>query len=189
MVNSFCMDKKLEIEYLVNLSKGDHRSYELLFLEYHPKIYHFLYGFIKNEEEAYDMAQEIFYIVWVNRKSIGEIKSFKAYLFTMARHMIYNYYEHNLVKEKYTLSQLTRSEIYEPEEDLFAKDLSFLIDLVVSQMPEQRQRIFTMSRKEGLSGDEIASQLSIHKRTVENHISKALTDLRKALHYVTFLFF
>ena len=82
------MDKKLEIESLINLSKGDHRSYELLFLAYHPRIYHFLCGFIKNEEEAYDMAQEIFYKVWVNREYMSEVKSFKAYLFTMARNMI-----------------------------------------------------------------------------------------------------
>ncbi|WP_298652723.1 RNA polymerase sigma-70 factor [uncultured Proteiniphilum sp.] len=183
------MDKTLEIECLTNLAEGDHRSYELLFLAYHPKVYHFLYGFIKNEEEAYDMAQEIFYKVWVNRKTMGEIKSFKAYLFTMARHMIYNYYEHTLVKEKYTLSRLAQSETYEPEQDMFAKDLALLIDLVVSQMPEQRQRIFKMSRKEGFSSDEIASRLNIHKRTVENHISKALSDLRKALQYISFLFF
>jgi RNA polymerase sigma-70 factor (family 1) len=175
------MDETLEIEYLKNLSKGDHRSYELLFLAYHPKIYHFLCGFVKNEEEAYDMVQEIFYKVWVNRKSMGEVKSFKAYLFTMARHMIYNSYEHNLVKEKYTVNQLSQSEVYEPEGELFAKELSSLIDLVISQMPEQRQRVFTMSRKEGFSSDEIASRLSIHKRTVENHISNALTDLRKAI--------
>ncbi|WP_294082544.1 RNA polymerase sigma-70 factor [Proteiniphilum sp. UBA5384] len=183
------MDKKLEIESLINLSKGDHRSYELLFLAYHPRIYHFLCGFIKNEEEAYDMAQEIFYKVWVNREYMSEVKSFKAYLFTMARNMIYNYYEHNLVKEKYTLHQLAKNEFYEPEQDLFAKDLSSLIDLVVSQMPAQRQRVYTMSRKEGFSSDEIASLLQIHKRTVENHLSNALNDLRKVIRHVSFLFF
>ncbi|MDD4589873.1 MAG: RNA polymerase sigma-70 factor [Parabacteroides sp.] len=181
------MDKKLEIECLTNLSEGDHRSYELLFLTYHPKIYHFLCGFIKNEAEAYDMTQEIFYKVWMNREMMGEVKSFKAYLFTMARHMVYNHYEHSLVKEKYTLSQLNQSDTYEPEQDMFAKDLSLLIDLVISQMPEQRQRIFKMSRKKGFSNDEIASRLNIHKRTVENHISNALRDLRKALQHVSFL--
>jgi RNA polymerase sigma-70 factor (ECF subfamily) len=183
------LDKQFEIECLTNLSEGDHRSYELLFLSYHPKVYHFLYGFIKNEEEAFDMAQEIFYKVWVNREMMGEVRSFKAYLFTMARHLIYNHYEHNLVKEKYTLSRLDHPETYEPEQDMFAKDLSLLIDLVISQMPEQRQRIFKMSRKEGFSSDEIASRLNINKRTVENHISNALSDLRKALQHVSFLFF
>lgn len=188
------MDKQLEIECLTNLSKGDHRSYELLFLAYHPKMYHFLCGFIKNEEEACDMAQEIFYKVWMNRQTMGQVKSFKAYLFTMARHIIYNHYEHHLVKEKYMRSRLDQPEMYEPEtcepeQDMFAKDLSSLIDLVVSQMPAQRQRVFKMSRKEGFSSDKIASLLNIHQRTVENHISNALSDLRKVLQHVSFLFF
>ena len=133
------------------------------------------------------MTQEVFYKVWANREMMREVKSYKAYLFTVARHRIYNHYEHNLVKEKYALSQLDRSDIYEPEQDMFAKDLSLLIDLVISQMPEQRQRIFKMSRKEGFSSDEIASLLNINKRTVENHISNALSDLRKALQHVSFL--
>lgn len=183
------MDKKFEIECLTKLSEGDHRSYELLFLAYHPKVYHFLYGFIKNGEEAYDMTQDIFYKVWMNREMMQEVKSFKAYLFKMARHMIYNRYEHNLVKEKYTLNQLVQTEICEPEQVLFAKELALLIESAVSQMPEQRQRIFRMSRKEGFSSDEIASRLNIHKRTVENHISNALSDLRKILQYVSILFF
>ncbi len=133
------------------------------------------------------MTQEVFYKIWANREMMGKVKSFKAYLFTVARHMIHNHYEHNLVKEKYALSQSDRSEIYEPEQDMFAKDLSLLIDLVISQMPEQRQRIFKMSRKEGFSSDKIASLLNINKRTVENHISNALNDLRKALQHVSSL--
>ncbi|HBL34770.1 MAG TPA: RNA polymerase sigma-70 factor [Porphyromonadaceae bacterium] len=175
------MDKTLEIGYLRKLAKGDDRSFELLFLDYHPKMVRFLYGFIKDEEEAYDMAQEIFYKVWVNRESLAEVTSFKSYLFTMARNMIYNYYEHNLVKEKYILRQSKDQDEYGLEDELFAKDLSLLIDLLVSQMPEQRQRVFTLSRKNGLSNDEIAERLHLNKRTVENHLSNALRDLRKAL--------
>ncbi|HBT86891.1 MAG TPA: RNA polymerase sigma-70 factor [Porphyromonadaceae bacterium] len=183
------MKKKIEIECLLNLAEGDHRSYEFLFIHYHPKIYHFLLGFIKDKEEAYDMAQDIFYKVWSNRETMKEVRSFKAYLFSMARNMIYNHYEHNLVKEKYNLNQSIQSETYGPDQDLFAKDLSLLIELVISQMPEQRRRIFMMSRDQGLSSDIIASRLNIHKRTVENHISNALNDLRKALKYISLLLF
>ncbi|MDR0394839.1 MAG: RNA polymerase sigma-70 factor [Tannerella sp.] len=183
------MEKSLETACLKKLAKGDHRSYEILFLYYHPRIHHFLCGFIKNDEEAFDMTQDIFYKVWENRLSMGEVTSFKAYLFTMARHMIYNNYEHNLVKEKYTISQLQLEEEYNPEEEFFAKELSLLIDLVIEQMPEQRRRIFKLSREKGLSGDEIATRLNISKRTVENQISNALKDLRKALQCFIIFFF
>lgn len=183
------MEKSLETACLQKLAKGDHRSYEILFLHYHPKIHHFLCGFIKNEEEAFDMAQDIFYKVWTNRQSLGEVASFKAYLFTMARHLIYNHFEHNLVKEKYTVAQLQLHTEYHLEEEFFAKELSLLIDIVIEQMPEQRRRIFKMSRIEGLTGDEIAARLNINKRTVENQISNALRDLRKALRMILTLFF
>ena len=48
--------------------------------------------------------------------------------------------------------------------------------MVVEKMPEQRRRIFRMSREEGLSNDQIAEQLSISRRTVENQISRALAS-------------
>lgn len=178
------MNDILEINCLNKLAKGDHQAYEILFLHYQPKIYHFLCGFIKNDEEAFDMTQDIFYKVWTNRQIMREVTSFKAYLFSMARHLIYNNYEHNLVKEKYTLDQLQQSEAFHLEEEFYAKELSLLIDLVVKQMPEQRRRVFEMSRKEGLSSTEIAQRLNINKRTVENHISNALSDLRKVIHYI-----
>lgn len=182
------MDKNLEAECLVKLSKGDHRSFEILYLHYHPKIHHFLCGFIKNEEEAFDMAQDIFYKIWVNREDMSQVTSFKAYLFSMARNMIYNNYEHNLVREKYTLNQLQQNQEYHWEEEFLVQELSLLLELVIEQMPEQRKRIFKMSRKEGLSSEEIAARLQINKRTVENHISNALTDLRKALRHISCFF-
>ena len=46
-------------------------------------------------------------------------------------------------------------------------------------MPTQRKQIFYMSRKQGISNEEISQRLKISKRTVETHISIALATLRK----------
>ncbi|WP_293711031.1 RNA polymerase sigma-70 factor [uncultured Parabacteroides sp.] len=185
------MDGDREYEYMKKLGQGDHKSFDALFMLYHPRVKNFLKGFIKDEEEACDMAQDIFFKVWTNRENISKVSSLKAYLYRMARNMIYDYYEHSLVKESYEKKQQMSSNEYIDliEEDIYAKELSILIDIAIEQMPEQRRRIFKMSRKEGLSNDEISQQLEINKRTVENHITQALADLREALRGAVLLLF
>ena len=70
------------------------------------------------------------------------------------------------------------------EERILAEELGLLLDIAVENMPPQRKQIFKMSRKEGLSNEEISLKQNINKRTVENHITQALADLRKVLKIV-----
>ena len=72
-----------------------------------------------------------------------------------------------------------------PYEDLVAKDLRLLVDMIVETMPPQRKMIYRMSRDEGLSNTEIAENLQLSKKTVENHLNLALKELRNAV--LTFL--
>ena len=95
------MDINLESKYLEELGKGDHKAFDMLYIQYSPRLKHFLTGFIKNRDEASDMTQDIFYKIWTNRETISKVDSFKAYLFRMARNMIYDYYEHSLIEENY----------------------------------------------------------------------------------------
>ena len=175
-----CANK--ESIYLQELGQGNHDSFDALFMLYQPKVKAFLAGFIKDEEEVSDMSQDIFFKIWANRKSISQVNSFKAYLFRMARNMIYDYFEHSLVRDSYEHKQLEKAHYTELIEDnLYAKELEMLLDIAIEQMPKQRKRIFIMSRKEGRTNEEIADQLQINKRTVENHITQALSDLRKVV--------
>lgn len=72
--------------------------------------------------------------------------------------------------------------------DVDNRDLLLLIQLAVEKMPGQRQRIFRMSREEGIANDEIARRLGISTRTVENQISRALSELRKLVTLILFFF-
>ncbi|MDR1499708.1 MAG: RNA polymerase sigma-70 factor [Tannerellaceae bacterium] len=176
------MHVDLELKYVEELGNGDHKAFNALFAAYYPKVRRFLRGFIKEEAAAQDMAQDIFFRIWINRARLAGIASFNAYIFRMARNIVYDYYEHNAVRARFERHEQEDSgRLYDDiiEEEIYAHELSLLIDITVGRMPAQRKRIFTMSRSEGMSNDAIAESLKISKRTVENHITQALSDIRK----------
>ncbi|WP_240452749.1 MULTISPECIES: sigma-70 family RNA polymerase sigma factor [Sphingobacterium] len=75
------------------------------------------------------------------------------------------------------------------------KELEQQLDGIIDKMPKVRRTIFRMSRDENMSYKEIAQQLSISPKTVENHISLALQTLNKAFYHfllqfiIIFIFF
>ena len=100
--------------------------------------------------------------------------------------MRFNYYKLHAIHEdhleKYRNQFIWVDDLL--EERILAEELGLLLDIAIDNMPPQRKLIFKMSRKDGLSNEEISHQLNINKRTVENHITQALSDLRKVLKVV-----
>lgn len=176
------MTSKEERLYIKAFSKGDTRAFEVLFLEYQPKVVAFINGFIKNEEEARDICQDIFLRLWNNRSSCSNIRSLEAFLYKSSKFAVYNYFDHILVNEKYIKHLLFAPRTYDDvEEQMFADELMEHIQSAIDKLPEKRRRVFEMSRKDGMTNEEIAQSLDINKRTVDNHITSALSDIRKMM--------
>lgn len=183
------MENTTEQEYIKELCEGNKKAFEVLFLRYQPKLIFFLTGFIKDEEQSRDIAEDVFLDIWRNRERLGHVKSFKAYIFRMAKNSICNYYDHLIVTEKFVAQEMLRpSSVENTEEIIFANQLQAMIDVAVNEMPPQRKQIYLMSRVDGLNNVEIAEKLNISKRTVENHLTAALADLRKVVKLCVMLF-
>ena len=74
-----------------------------------------------------------------------------------------------------------------PFDNVVVKDTQLLVDMVVENMPQQRQMIYRMSREQHLKNEEIAQRLGVQKKTVENHLNLALKEIKKALYFVFLL--
>ena len=177
-----------ERRYLEALARDDRSAFDALYLKYAAKTEEFLYRMLKDLSEAEDITQDIFLKIWRNRTSIGAVDAFGPYLFRMARNAVYDRFDNRSVREYYARRASLLPEYELPDSAIDSRDLLLLIRMVVEKMPEQRRRIFRMSREEGLSNDQIAEQLSISRRTVENQISRALAELRKLVKLILFFF-
>lgn len=180
------MNNRIDIKTIEALRDGDHKAFEAVFVNYYNKTKTFIYGYIKSEFEAEELADDIFVNLWVNHKSIDISKSFNSYLFTIARNAALDFLKHKYVHDAYLDSVQNLEYSSTSEEDLIAKELGLLVDDVVDKMPQQRKRIYILSRNEGLSNTEIADQLNTTKRNVESQLSLALKEIRKAI--TSFLF-
>ena len=182
------MELPEEQRALKEIAAGNIGAFERLFFFYQPRLVNFLVGLTHDKEVSRDMAQDLFLSLWKDRAKLAVIRSFSSYLFQMARFTVYDYFDRLVVCEKYTTEYLMEVSLSESEEEaLFVRELQAIINQTVEQMSPQRKKIYRMSREEGLSNDEIAARLQISKRTVENHLTAALSILRKVL-YLFFLF-
>ena len=128
-----------------------------------PRVKNFARLLTKSEEDAEDIAQNIFLKLWTRPELWQEQETMTGYLYTVGE----------LCDEDSSLL-----------ENLYYKEVLMLIKMTLSQLPDRRRQVFEMSRFEGLSHKEIADKLQIPLRTVEDHIYKTLTELRKVLMFV-----
>ncbi len=179
----------MDISTIEALQNGNHKAFEIVFLAYFDKVKYLLIGLLRSENDAEELAQDIFVKLWMNRQSINPNKSFNTYLYTITRNTALNYLKHKWVEENFKNSfSDADAEIGESSDEiLFAKEISLLIEMAVYRMPPQRRRIYEMSRKKGISNNEIAKELDISKKTVENQLSLALREIRRIIS--TFLLF
>ncbi len=173
---------EIEKEVILLMAKGDKKAYEMMFRRFYPKVHRFVVMLLKNKDDTDDVCQLIFLKVWNKREKFANIKDFDSYLFVLAKYTVINYIssKHIIPIDFNSISDCYTDE-KSPHDDVVAKDTQLLIDMVVENMPQQRQLIYRMSREQHLKNNDIAQRLGLQKKTVENHLNLALKEIKNAL--------
>jgi RNA polymerase sigma-70 factor (family 1) len=166
-----------------NLREGDVLSFDNIFKKYNKKVYYFALSYLKNKEEAEDVVQEVFMNLWKYRDKINEYYVFSKYLFKIT---------YNETCKKFRKQASGKKQLEEVMQNFTIEDNSTNLDIeynnlletanvLIEKLPSRQKNIFLLSIKEQLTNEQIAQQLNISKKTVENYLAKAKTSLKKSL--------
>jgi RNA polymerase sigma-70 factor (ECF subfamily) len=179
-----------ETQLLSRIAAGDECAFRSLFDLYKGRVTVYALRLSKSRYVAEEIVQEIFLKLWTNREQLTEVQNIGTYIYVMAKNRTLDHLK-KIANEDRLFNEVwhTISEQGEPTGHLYAKDNMRLIEKAIGQLSPQKQKIFYLSRFEGLSHHQIAEQCALSKNTVKNHLVKTLRHIKFFLkqHNVTLL--
>ena len=176
--------QSIDSETLYRLKTSDTDAFEYIFQKYNGKVYRFVLATLYDKSLAEDITQNVFLSIWKNRQDIIPEKNFQAYLYTIAKNLVYRETEKMLLAfryEEYIQTIRPGEEDFSTEETIDARWLEELILQLIDKLPEARRKIFLLHFSEDLSNKEIAKRLSISEENVEMQVRRSRDYLRKHL--------
>jgi len=161
----------------------DENSFREIYNLYWEKVFSVCYSNLGETEAAKGMVQEIFKSLWERKEELEITQSVERYLVRSAKFKVFEFIRNKKIREQHLeniIASQTTSINY-TENEVMVRSLSERISTLIESLPAQCRRVFKMSREQGLSNKEIASDLLISERAVEYHISKAVTSLKSSL--------
>jgi RNA polymerase sigma-70 factor, ECF subfamily len=174
-----------EQQLLASLMRDDESALGRLFELHYPRLVNDVYRLLRDEDASKDLVQDIFVELWKKRHDLDIHTSLRAYLKRAAVNRALNY-----IKAQRRTLLMDDNERWSANPDTSPQEIDLLnrnetleqsLYAAIETLPEKCRLVFSLSRFEQLSHKEIADQLNISVKTIENQITKAMKMLRSAL--------
>lgn len=164
-------------------------EFQQLFKDLYPDLVLYASRFIDDFDTCKDIVQEVFARFWEENHKLRNHKLVRPYLYKAVKNKALNYIKRGSIFSRLD-DILMESNIKEMETEnhdaisfLSFNSLQEDLENAIDELPEQRRKIFRMSRFEQLKHKEIAVKLNISPKTVETQIYRSLSFLRDKLRH------
>lgn len=168
-------------ELAAMLTSGSEAAFDLIYERYWKKLYNEAFKRINDSADSEEIVQDIFIDLW-NKRSDRQIDNLRGYLLGAVRYQVYAVYHRrkNLPAFEEPLDYMAFSSD-DADSDYLRDELLSSIRLWLETQPEKRREIFRLRFLEGLSTLEIAEQLDISRKTVQNQLNTSQQSLRESI--------
>ena len=172
-----------EKDLIKRIRKGNEKAFRSLYGLYFHKVANYAFKLLHSEEDAREVAQDVFIKLWNMREQLEPNKSISALMFKITK-----FTSIDLIRKQQSTVRTVHIEnaplfgnAATIDNDLNGRELYAEYLRILNRLPEKRRQIFQMSRDENLSHKDIAAKLQISVKTVEAQIRLALQQIRKYL--------
>ena len=169
------------------LKDGNKTVFADIYNQYFGSLYVYAVKYVLDTEVAKEMVQDSFVKLWEKRNSLSEETHILPLLYQITRNNCLNHLKHEKVREKHKtrmrkldLNYLAIS--HSSAEKIISQELEENIRKAIESLPPRCREIFELSRNEEKKYKEIAAELNLSEKTVENQILKALKIMREKLY-------
>jgi len=163
------------------LKEDDQKSFTFLMNNYYERLCVYANLFTKDSAESEDIVQNVFVKIWTRRNKLNENISIKSYLYKSVYNEFIDHYRKNkplvALDEKY----IKEIDSFLEEDEMSLQKAIIKLNEGIDKLPSKCREIFILSKKEGLSNDEISKHLNISLKTVEGHITRGFKALNHSL--------
>ncbi len=167
---------------LSSLREGDVSAFNTIYDHYGKRVYYFSLSYLKSEQDAEEIVQEVFLKIWKGRAELTKSDTLEAYIFIIARNGILNFIRkqnHEKVFLKYKNLFPDRSLLV--DEEVYFNELQNHYDQAVEKLSPRKREVYRLSREMNLSNKEIAGQMNLSVKTVENQMTAAIAEIKATL--------
>lgn len=168
----------ISCEHIRQLKNGDHQVFKMIYDTWSGKVYYYFLQKNRDENIAKELTQQVFIKLWKYKESLSPELNIDQQLFQKARLIYIDWLRTEATKRKYfSGSPEDAPEIMVgPAQDLESQQY---INNSLKTLPPKMRKVFELKHLHGFSYKEIAEQLGITTKTVDNHLLKATSHLKK----------
>ena len=167
---------------LEQLSNGDREAYTKVYNNHVPKLYRFVFAFTRSKQDAEEIVQEVFVRIWQRRESLVGMRSFEAYMYSMAKNLLIDLHRRRKHLDR-IVSDLSdkKEDYYLTQDEIIYKEYHKAALEAISKLSDRRRQVFILRTQQGLRLEEIAGEMKMSVSGVKKHLYQATQFIKAYL--------
>ena len=167
------------MDLVAAIKRDDQEAFVEVYNRFHKKVFHFFLKRTRDQDTAKELTQQAFIKLWQYRQGLSAQHSIDVQCFTIANSVLVDYLRKRAVERRYLGAEDREDQPAIDDAGSGFESVDYL-HAAAEQLPPVRRNIFILKLLKGYTNKEIAEQLSISVKTVEDHYSKAIRYIRSA---------